>query len=153
MFEQVYFMTPDPQKCLTESRRVLKDGGVLACSSWKGSQWLDLMNILPRIRPEAKMPEMPKEWMETSPMKAQLEKAGFKDVESYEVETTMKFETLDGLNRFMMMKIPHMQMLTKDFSDDEKEKLITLANEEGRKMAPNDPGELHGVALVAVGRK
>lgn len=31
----VYFMTSDPIKCLKESKRVLRDGGVLACSSWQ----------------------------------------------------------------------------------------------------------------------
>ena len=55
-------MTPDPQKCLSESRRVLKDGGVLTCSSWEGSQWIDLMATVTKIRPDKKSPELPKDW-------------------------------------------------------------------------------------------
>lgn len=55
----VYFMTSDPQKCLSESKRVLKDDGVLVCSSWKGSQWIEMMNLLKQVRPDKIMPEVP----------------------------------------------------------------------------------------------
>jgi ubiquinone/menaquinone biosynthesis C-methylase UbiE len=30
----MFFMTSDPQKALSEAKRVLKDGGVLSCSAW-----------------------------------------------------------------------------------------------------------------------
>ena len=146
-------MTPDPQKCLAESKRVLKDGGVLACSSWEGSQWMDLMNLLPQIRPDKKVPELPKEWSSDSAVKAELEKAGFRDVESHRVHTVMKFEKMEDLMEFMITKLPHIVMLVKDFSEDERARLKSLWVEEGRKMCPSEPGELTGTALVAVGRK
>lgn len=146
-------MTPEPQKCLSESRRVLVDGGVLSCSSWEGSQWLDLMNLLPRIRPDKAMPELPKEWMNVDAMKGELEKGGFRDVESFRVNTTMKFERMEELVDFMLTKMPHMIHLTKDFSTDDFQKLKDLSVQEGNKMCSSEPGELSGVALIAVGRK
>lgn len=149
----VYFMTPDPQKCLSESRRVLQAGGVLTCSSWKGSQWLDLMNLVKVVRPDKIMPEIPADWREREPLKAELEKAGFREVESYEVETKMEFERLEPFVTFMLEKMPHMQMLAKDMSEEEKDRLKALALEEGRKMCPDEPGVFTGTALVAVGRK
>ena len=100
-------MTPDPQKCLSESRRVLKDGGVLACSSWKGSQWMDLMNLLPQIRPDKQMPTMPENWSDVALLKAELEKAGFKDVETQEVDVDMRYEKTEEFVDFMMQKMPH----------------------------------------------
>ena len=146
-------MTADPQKCLSESHRVLKDGGVLTCSSWQGSQWMDLMNLLPQVKPEAKMPEMPKEWMDVDLIKAELEKAGFKDVESHQVHTTMQFDKMAPLVDFMLMKSPHMVMLTQNYSEDDMAKLKSLMTVEGKKMNANEPGVLTGTALIAVGRK
>ena len=146
-------MTSDPQKCLSESKRVLKDGGVLSCSSWQGSQWMDLMNLLPQIRPDITMPEIPKDWQNVDLLKNELETAGFKDVEAHQVETRMTFDKLDRLMDFMLTKMPHMAMLTKDFSEDEMAKLKALFLEEGRKMCSDEPGEFTGVALVAIGRK
>lgn len=146
-------MTPDPQKCLSESKRVLKEGGVLACSSWQGSQWMDLMNSLKKVRPDKQMLEVPKEWMEVELMKGELEKAGFKDVESLQVETKMRFEKLETFCDFVILKVPHIVALTKDMSEEEIAKFKTTMMEEGRKMCPNEPGELKGVALIAVGRK
>ena len=146
-------MTPDPQKCLSESKRVLKDGGVLTCSSWQGSQWMELMSLLPQVRPDKKMPEIPKEWMNVDGMKSELQKAGFENVESHQVHTSMHFEKLASLVDFMANKMPHMVMLTKDFTEDDKEKLTALMIAEGKKMCSTEPGTLQGTALVCVGRK
>lgn len=103
----VYFMTPDPRKCLSESKRVLKDGGVLACSSWHDSDWMQLMNLLPKIRPDKQMPEIPEGWKNAGPLKAELEKAGFKDVEAHEVHVEMTVDKVDTFVDFMMDKMPH----------------------------------------------
>jgi ubiquinone/menaquinone biosynthesis C-methylase UbiE len=103
----VYFMTPDPQKCLAESKRVLKDGGVLACSSWHDSEWLQLMNLLPKVRPDKKMPEIPENWKNAGPMKAELEKAGFRDVEAHEVHVEMTVDKMEPFVDFVLEKMPH----------------------------------------------
>lgn len=149
----VYFMTPDPQKCLSESKRVLKDGGVLTCSSWEGSQWMELMALLPQVRPDKEFPEIPKEWENVDMMKAELEKAGFKNVESQRVPTQMTFEKRDTLIDFMLNKMPHMVMMMKDFTEEQREKLKALMTEKGKEMSPEEPGKFTGTALVAVGRK
>lgn len=146
-------MTPDPQKCLIESKRVLKDGGVLSCSSWHGSQWIDLMNLLPKVRPDAKMPEIPKNWRDTEPVKQELEKAGFRNVDSQEVHVEMTVDSLEVFIDFILTKMPHMVMLVKDFSADEKARLRKLMLDEGRKLCPQDPATFTGTALVAVGSK
>ena len=150
---QVYFMTPDPQKCLSESKRVLKEGGVLTCSSWQGSDWMDLMNLLPQVRSDKKPIEMPKAWCNWELMKGELEKAVFKDVQAYQVETEMKFERYDPCIDIFVDKMPHMIAMMEDFSADERAKTRALMKEEMKKISPQEPGSLRGVALVAVGRK
>lgn len=149
----VYFMTPDPQKCLTESKRVLKDGGVLTCSSWKGSQWMDLMNLLVEVRPDKTMPSVPAAWSEAEKLKDELVTAGFQDVEAFEVDTQMEFERVESFVGFMLDKMPHMVALTKDMAEEEVERTRARMMEECRRMCLSEPGVLRGTALVAVGRK
>lgn len=54
---------------------------------------------------------------------------------------------------FMLYKMPHMQMLAKDMSEEEMAEAKSLMLEKGRQMCSSEPGELTGVALVAAGRK
>ncbi|ATZ55268.1 hypothetical protein BCIN_11g05400 [Botrytis cinerea B05.10] len=41
----VLFMLPEPRQGLSEMKRVLGRGGVAACTSWRGSEWIDLMRV------------------------------------------------------------------------------------------------------------
>lgn len=53
---------------------------------------------------------------------------------------------------FIMRKLPFMQALVEDMSEEEKDHLVELMMRLGREMT-SEPGELTGTALVAVGRK
>lgn len=149
----VYFMTAEPMKCLTESRRVLKEGGVLSLSSWEGSQWMDLMLMLKHIRPEKQMPAIPDAWSHQEGLAGEMKAAGFKDVETHRVPCEMAFESHESLVHFFVHKMPHMIVMAKDMSEGEVKKLEDMMVAESKKMDPNAPGKLKGVALVAVGRK
>jgi len=149
----VYFMVPDPQKALKESLRVLRPEGVLALSAWEGSEWLDLMNLLPKVRPDKTMPTMPGAWTSTGGIKGEMEKAGFRDVEVHECPVTMAFQHYESFARFFSTKLPHMVALTKDMSEEEVGKLQALMVEGMKKMCPQAPGALKGMSLVGVGRK
>jgi ubiquinone/menaquinone biosynthesis C-methylase UbiE len=150
----VFFMTSDPQKCLSESLRVLKAGGVLTASSWDGEmQWLQLMRLATKIRPDKEFPSFPKAWTSTSGMRSELEKAGFRDVDVVEVTTQWPFESYEAMTDNVMTKTPQMLALLKDFSDSEREELAALVIKEGKKMAPTKPYALKGVSVVAFGRK
>lgn len=149
----VYFMTPDPQKCLSESRRVLKDGGVLSLSSWEDSQWMTLMLLLGKVRSDKKLPSIPGEWRSTTSLQGEMEKAGFRDVECHQVPVEMKYETHESIVEFLITKLPHMIALTRDMSEEEMTKLQEVMVEEARTMCPSAPGKLTGIGLVGVGRK
>ncbi|KAI7122025.1 hypothetical protein KC352_g32808, partial [Hortaea werneckii] len=85
----VYFMTPDPQKCLSESKRVLREDGVLSLSSWEDNQWMKIMGDVARVRPDKQLPEIPVEWRSDSGVRDELMKAGFRDVETHRVTVHM----------------------------------------------------------------
>ncbi|KAM3415321.1 hypothetical protein BST61_g8850 [Cercospora zeina] len=149
----VYFMTPSPEKCLAESLRVLKSGGVLSCSSWQGSQWIELMNLVREIRPEAPVPEIPEGWKYVKGLVVEVEGAGFQEVEAVEVDVTMAFESHEALLDLLTTKMPHMVKLLSSWSGEEVQRLRSMMNDRLKMMSPEEPGRLTGVALVAVGRK
>lgn len=148
----VYFMTPDPQRCLAESRRVLGDGGVLACSAWEGNQWMDAMGEMTVVRPDIKLPSIPKEWGSAEAVKGELEKAGFTDVRSERVDVEMGYETHEKLVG-TLTRMPHTLAMMKGMSEEETSSAKEAILRKCRKFNPNEPGTLKGVAIVAVGRK
>lgn len=149
----VYFMTPDPQKCLSESRRVLKEGGVLGLSSWKDSQWVQLMGMIKTVRPDKEPPSISAEWKDVELLKGELERAQFKNVEAMEVEVTMGFESYDGLISMLTSKMPPMLAMLKDFSEAEMQQFKDAMLKQVKEWCPELPGKMYGTALVAVGRK
>ena len=149
----VYFMTPDPQKCLSESLRILQPGGVLALSSWEGNQWMDIMKVIGDVRPDKVLPELPKAWSNVDLLKAELETAGFKDVTSERVAVTMQFENRDSFVDMLVTKMPHMVAMTKDMSAEDVQRLRELSIAKCEEMSSEEPGELHGTVLIAVGKK
>lgn len=149
----VYFMTSSPQKCLAESFRVLKTGGVLTCSSWEDSQWMQLMKLVYEVRPDAPVMKIPEEWQSTRGLETELEQAGFSAVETVQVEVEMHFDSYDALLDLLTMKLPHMVKTLSTWSQHEVAKLRNIMEGRLREFCPTAPGKMTGVALVAVGRK
>ena len=105
----VYFMTPDPQKCLSETLRVLEDGGAGVVSSWQDNEWMQLMMLVRRFRPNQELPSVPPTWTTTDGVEGELRKAGFKDVRAVEVKAEMAFEKIEDLVCLLVDKMPHMK--------------------------------------------
>jgi hypothetical protein len=149
----VFFMTPDPQKCLSESLRVLAAGGVLACTSWEGSEWLSLMYTLDEVRTDLKLPTLPEKWSDAELLKKEFEIAGFREVEVERVKVHMKYEKHETLIDFLIDKLPHAVALTSQMSGDEVKKWKELAVAKCKEYNADAPGRLEGWSLMAIGRK
>ncbi|KAM0714974.1 hypothetical protein Q7P37_009439 [Cladosporium fusiforme] len=149
----VYFMTPDPQKCLTESLRVLQPGGVLACTAWESSQWLTLMYTLSDVRPDLSIPSLPKNWSDLDLLRGELETAGFREAKAERVAVKMQFEKHETLVDWLIEKLPHAIALTKQMSVDEVKQWKEAATRMCKQFCPEAPGELSGWSLMASGRK
>lgn len=149
---QVFFMTPDPPKCLREARRVLEEGGVLVHSSWQGSQWIDLAQLYTRIVPGVAPMRIAAGFDGVEGMEAGMKEAGFRDVEAFEVPTYIDYESLEQFLE-VIRGIPAMREVLKGFSEEQMESYRMLMYEEGKKICADEPGRMTGVALVAVGRK
>lgn len=111
------------------------------------------MKLLKKVRPDMQMPFVPTEWASVPALKAEFEKAGFRDVEAEEVEVEMTFDKYDAVIDVLLLKMPIMVSLTKDFSDDERAMLRQLVLEDIKRASPTEPGSMRGTALVAIGRK
>lgn len=153
MAGMVFFMTPSPQKCLTEVLRVLQPEGVLALSSWEGSQWLKLMGCITDVRSDKQLPEIPAEWRSQTGVRREMELAGFRDVVTLGVGVDLPFQDHRSLCEFFLMKLPLMIAMTKDMSSEEVENVLQLMVHTMEEMAPEAPGKLHGDTIVGIGRK
>lgn len=111
------------------------------------------MNLVREIRPEAPVPEIPEGWRSAKGLLAEVEGAGFQQVEAVEVDVEMIFETHEALLEILTAKMPHMVKLLSSWSEGEVKRLRSLMSERLKKVCPEEPGKLSGVALVAVGRK
>jgi ubiquinone/menaquinone biosynthesis C-methylase UbiE len=149
----VFFMTADPQKCLSESLRVLTPGGVLACTSWEGSEWLELMGTLHEVRADLKLPSLPEKWSNVDLLEKEFEIAGFKEIAVERVPVKMQYEKHETLVEFLIEKLPHAVALKSQMTDDEVKGWKELATAKCKEYNAEAPGSLSGWSLMAIGRK
>ncbi|KAL2159578.1 hypothetical protein VTH06DRAFT_2147, partial [Thermothelomyces fergusii] len=148
----LYNLTTDPHRCLTECRRVLQPGGVLAASAWEGNEWLEMMRVLAAIRPELGGAVRAK-WTSAAAMRADLEAAGFRAVEVDAVAVEVPFESHARFVDTLLAYQPRLTALLREFTDGERAALRALLVDEMKAYCPAQPGALKGVVLVATGRK
>jgi SAM-dependent methyltransferase len=148
------FMTAKPQCVLQETLRVLKPGGVFAMSSFKSVEWMDFIEEhLAIVKPGSKLGTIPEAWASTSAVERELERTGFKRVETEEVQVWYEFDDAEAMTRFNMNIIPSVKMVTAGWKEEEIEGAINLQIEELEKRFPDGKGRLGGVALVGFGTK
>lgn len=146
-------LVPDPAKALKATYKALRSEGVLSLSCWKSSEWMDMMNVVNSMQKEENQMRLPQAWMSTDGVQGELEKVGFRDVETIEVPTTMNFESHEGLVEFFFTKLPHLGQQLKAMSKEEVEEARSKSVDFLKSIRPEAPGSLSGVAIVAVGRK
>ncbi|KIM95673.1 hypothetical protein OIDMADRAFT_59456 [Oidiodendron maius Zn] len=152
----VLFMVPQARVALDEIRRVLTNengGGIVALSSWQGSEWMELIGFVTKVRPEKSAPKMPPTWATLEGIRGELEATGFRDIEVHTVEAFMPFNNYDEIARFILTQFPGMNKMTSDMSREELEKVRNLMVEFIKSRHPVAPGRLTGTAIVGVGRK
>ncbi|KIM94020.1 hypothetical protein OIDMADRAFT_60860 [Oidiodendron maius Zn] len=148
----LYNLTLDPQKCLAECRRILQPKGVLAVSAWEGNDWVDMMKVIPTIKPELKHAISAK-WTDASAMMIDLEQAGFQEVEVQRVPVQVVFESHDLFVDTLLTYQPRMVALLREFSEEQKITLKELLMGAMKGYCPREPGALNGVVLVGTCRK
>ena len=150
----VLFMVSDPQKALREARRVLGADGVLAQTSWRQSDWVDILApALQVVRPDLPLVGMPPVWNSADGVRGEMEKGGFRDVAVTEVATAMKVQDPRRLAEFMIRKVPMGAAYRAKMQPAEVERWVEVYAEMIAEACPELPGTLNAVALVGVGRK
>ncbi|KAJ5201345.1 uncharacterized protein N7498_006008 [Penicillium cinerascens] len=148
-----FFNAKSPLKALTEARRVLQPGGVLAASSWAETDWLKILRAITKIDPSRSPPSIPDDWAKAPKLKEQLKTAGYLNVEVYEVPVDIPFRSYESFVEVMMTRVTQMMNASQDLSEEQKAKLKILMTDEMRSLCPTEPGVLKAVSLVAVGIK
>lgn len=84
---------------------------------------------------------------------AQLEIAGYGDVEVHEVPVDIPFRSYASFVDVMMTRVAQMMTASQDVDEGQKHLLRGLMKEEMRGLCPTEPGVLKAISLVAVGVK
>jgi ubiquinone/menaquinone biosynthesis C-methylase UbiE len=160
----VFFLTNNPFKAVQEAYRVLSPNGVMACSSWHRTTWLDYLGLaatrlfsdLDKSPPDRL--ELPAEWSNVERVSEQLSNAGFKDIRTEYVETAMILpKNLDDwVHVFVTSGNPAVTWITDLLNEEEvKELEVHVVQVLKEKRQVNDQGEviIPGTAVVAAGRK
>ncbi|KAH8703626.1 methyltransferase family protein [Talaromyces proteolyticus] len=152
----VYFMIPDPRKGLLEAHRVLKEGGVFACTSWTMTiEWTTFVILAAkRAKPDLDFDFtkgiMLEQWTNTEGVKGELEAAGFHSVHSEYVEFDWKLEDpVKHANNMVRSANPGLQPALKQLSEVELDRCC----EEYIKIVEEHGNVCKGVAVLGVGRK
>jgi len=149
----MFFMVANPQRALTEALRVLQPKGVLVLTSWVGSEWMDLFDLLTKVRADVKPPKMGPVWSSVEGVTGQLQVAGFQNVEVRTMTTYMRINDPAATVDYFIRKMPHMAKLREAMTEEEVDRACALMVEHLEEKFPKLPGYLAGTAIVGIGSK
>ncbi|KAI1123660.1 S-adenosyl-L-methionine-dependent methyltransferase [Nemania abortiva] len=150
----IVFLVPDPAKAIASMHRAIAPGGVLAMSSLVGAEWVKLANYPVQVRPDLAAPFGPANGC-SSPdeVTAHLQKAGFRDIETVEVQSYMEFDDYEFVTRFILNRLPQATRAVAKMTNDEilqtQEKMIT----DLKTWHPTLPAKMLGKVNIAYCRK
>ncbi|KJR83629.1 methyltransferase family protein [Sporothrix schenckii 1099-18] len=147
------FFVPTPEQALQAMKRTLTPGGVLSMSAWTSSHWMDLMYYPKKVRPDLVMPRLPNTWTSVDGVTAQLEKAGFQEIEVLETEGYWPFDDYDEACRFILTKLPLSSRVVGQMTEEEVLKTHELMVRDLKEWYPSVPAKMVGNATVAFARK
>ncbi|RMZ85433.1 hypothetical protein DV737_g875, partial [Chaetothyriales sp. CBS 132003] len=144
----VYFMLPDAQKALKESNRVLCPGGVIALSSGKSSEHIDALGeAVEKIRPGTHLTLLTGVWASEVGVKKELEAAGFVDVETHLVASSMGYQSHQQFAE-MLLQMPVMKNVVDGFSEEEESRLLQGTVDRLRAINPVEPVAAAGMRVA-----
>lgn len=149
----VVFLVPEPAKAVEAMRKKLAPGGVLALTSWAGSEWQDLMYYPMKVRKDLAMPTLPATWTQPDGVGQQLQSIGFKDVDVVQTEGYLTFTDYDEICRFILTKMPLAARVVAQMSDEEVLSTHALMVADLKARHPTVPAKMVGTATVAYCRK
>ncbi|KAL1306238.1 hypothetical protein AAFC00_004328 [Neodothiora populina] len=159
MGSMVFFMLKDSNEALKGVNRVLKEGGIIAATSWNKVEWMELAFAAsgatrPDLAAKRETPSLPGGWTNPEEVKTTLEAAGFKDVHASYVKTSCHFDDPSAFLRWLInSKLPAVAELVRDFDEDDKTRLGDEFVKLVEQKCGNGPKRLEGIAVEVVGRK
>lgn len=154
-----YMLMADPPAALSETRRVLRDGGRLVLAVWGAPErnpffTLVAMNLVRRGHIEPPAPEGPGIFSMSSDERttALLEQAGFDEVRTEEVPARFAFDDVDEYLNFVGDTAGPLALALRRLSDEELKSIKADLEEACAPFATDGGYALPGVTVAAVAR-
>lgn len=146
------FVIPDSTTALKEARRVLAPDGIFSMTTVAQASWVtDIFGQLTKVCSDRKVPFAAEKWQTREAFKAELESAGFSDVEVFEAPLEMPYESPEKVVESLWVMLPFVSSLTSGMSEGEISRVKELMAKRVREGYPD--GHLPGLSLAGVGRK
>ena len=152
-----YMLMADPAAALSETRRVLRDGGRLALSVWGAAEhnpWAALGRRALEVRGHMRKPEPGDPGIFALGNEERLREvvagAGFGSVEIEPVEVEYRFEDFEAYWRFLRELAGAVEMAIRQLSDDERAEARGLIEQDVEPFRAGDGYVMPGMALNAV---
>jgi len=152
-----YMLMAEPAAALSETRRVLRDGGRLALSVWGAAEhnpWAALGRRALEVRGHMRKPEPGDPGIFALGNEERLREvvagAGFGSVEIAPVEVEYRFEDFEAYWRFLRELAGAVEMAIRELSDDERAEARGLIEQDVEPFRAGDGYVMPGMALNAV---
>jgi ubiquinone/menaquinone biosynthesis C-methylase UbiE len=152
-----YMLMADPAAALSETRRVLRDGGRVALSVWgppEGNPFATLGReaLMERGHMQAPKPRDPGIFAMSSEERIRelLGGAGFRDVDVEPLPVEWRFEDFDAYWRFLQEQVGVIALVLARLSDSERAQVHATIEENAAAFRSNDGYALPGLTLNAV---
>ncbi|SCU79272.1 LAME_0A08020g1_1 [Lachancea meyersii CBS 8951] len=150
----VMFFSPRPEDAFSEAYRVLKPDGAIAMTSFQKNGWIELCDVIGKIRPDLKMPSLPAEWASEDWIRGQFEKAGFRDVVIKPVHVSKDIDDPQEFAEFLVKtNNPVVSPILNLFTAEEKKKAVDMIVSEIRRVNPGSSPKISNVLLLSSARK
>ncbi|SCU79363.1 LADA_0B00166g1_1 [Lachancea dasiensis] len=145
----VMFFSNDPDAAFNEAYRTLKPGGAIGMTSFQRIQWMDLRNVVQKIRPELAPPQLPPRWASAEWIREQCSKAGFVDVTVEPTDVFLEVDEPRELADFLVNSgIPQVSGIFGSLTTEQKNEVIDLIVKEVNTNYQK-PIRIPGVLLVS----
>lgn len=153
----IFWFAPDPRRALREACRVMAPDGVLALTSWHDIAWVRELNaVATAVRPRRPARWfVPEAWASGEGVRAELEAAGFVDVEVEYVDTAFPLRDHEDFVRGAVREgsnPPIMEAavdMTAKELDETCRRLVLVLKDKW----PTLPAQTRAVAIVATAKK
>ena len=137
---------------MKEIKRVLMPGGVIAFSTWKRGDWIDVTGFVKAVRRDFTMLDFDPAWASADGVRGILETSGFGHIDAHYVESEWEYESPEKIVDYLFA-FPGLQQIMNSWTKKDVEEIKSRGIAYMKDKYGSGNGFMKGTAVVGFGRK